>query len=152
MGLFGGHLNSIQGIFALDPVTKNIVQEAFRRACRWSFYSLIPWCSVAALLCLGLSKLPDEVATQGWTYKGGPQGSQAQTTGVGPVVGDDEKEKSAGGETRPQAPSLAPNPTAVENTPEQPSPWRAVPAPRGPVTLLIYPIRVAIAALRQRRG
>jgi hypothetical protein len=59
-GVFGSHIDSIEGIYQLDDITRAVVQSAFRRACYWSFISLIPWCVVAAVLCLGLRRIPEE--------------------------------------------------------------------------------------------
>lgn len=52
---------SVDSIYSLDPATRTVVQDAFRRGCMWSFVSLVPWCAVAFLLSLGLSSIPDAV-------------------------------------------------------------------------------------------
>jgi hypothetical protein len=36
-----------------------LVRNAFREGTKWSFYSLLPWCTLAAVLCLPLSKIKD---------------------------------------------------------------------------------------------
>lgn len=63
--LSSGSLESVQAILNLPPDVRDIVQDAFRKACRWSFLSLIPWCCVATILCLFLSTIPEEVVNQG---------------------------------------------------------------------------------------
>ncbi|KAG8948255.1 hypothetical protein FRC04_009893 [Tulasnella sp. 424] len=55
-----GSLDSVQNILSLDPSVRAIVQDAFRLACRWSFISLIPWCAIAAVMCLFLKTIPKE--------------------------------------------------------------------------------------------
>lgn len=53
-------LDSVHNILALDPSIRSLVQDAFRLACRWSFISLIPWCAIAAVMCLFLRTIPKE--------------------------------------------------------------------------------------------
>ncbi|KAG8899769.1 hypothetical protein FRB99_006452 [Tulasnella sp. 403] len=140
-GLFGQSLNSIQGIYSLDPATLTVVQDAFRRACRWSFISLIPWCCVAAILLFFLTTLPYEIVSKGWK---GTADSAAK-----PVADDEEKVESAQAsqaQARPQQQPLQ----QQEYVPPRPRPWETVPTPRGPITLIIWPIRVLFAAIFNR--
>lgn len=59
--LSGASLDSVDAILNLPPDVRSLVQDAFRKACQWSFISLIPWCCVAAILCLFLSTIPEDV-------------------------------------------------------------------------------------------
>ncbi|KAG2159213.1 MFS general substrate transporter [Suillus bovinus] len=54
-----GGLDSIQSLEGLPPVSQQIIRDAFRDGVRWSFISLIPWASLAVILSLFLSTIPD---------------------------------------------------------------------------------------------
>lgn len=123
-GGFSGPLDSVEGILGLDDAARNEVQSAFRRACQWSFISLLPWCCVAAILCVFLHILPEDKV-------GKAPGSEKV-----PSPDEEEKEMQAG----------YANAGSNGHTAQIP-PWKTVPTPRGPITLLIWPIRVGFAYL-----
>jgi hypothetical protein len=52
-------INSLGSIADLPPDLVNVVRGAFREGTKWSFYSLLPWCALAAVLCFPLSKIKD---------------------------------------------------------------------------------------------
>ncbi|PSR81138.1 hypothetical protein PHLCEN_2v6473 [Hermanssonia centrifuga] len=52
-------LSSLNGISSLPPDIQAVVREAFRQGTRYAFISLIPWCALAAILSLFLSKIRD---------------------------------------------------------------------------------------------
>ncbi|KAG8930724.1 hypothetical protein FRC01_002374, partial [Tulasnella sp. 417] len=133
--LFGGSLNSIQNILSLPDDTRTIVQDAFRHACRWSFISLLPWCVVSAVLCFFLSTIPQEVVSH-------------------PLKPDSDRIPEAKDVETPGSmtgPELHQQPQPTASAREGPAPWKTVPTPRGPITLLIWPIRVGFAYLRASR-
>ncbi|KAG8948254.1 hypothetical protein FRC04_009892 [Tulasnella sp. 424] len=68
-----GSLDSVQNILSLDPSIRAIMQDAFRLACRWSFISLIPWCAIAAVMCLFLKTISKEDLS--------PRSAQTETAG-----------------------------------------------------------------------
>jgi len=63
-------LTSIQAIDALPQDAQNLVRDAFRNGMRWVFISLIPWCGLAVLLTLFLSKIPDSDQAREATERG----------------------------------------------------------------------------------
>ncbi|KIO33678.1 hypothetical protein M407DRAFT_231873 [Tulasnella calospora MUT 4182] len=114
--LSGGSLDSVDSILNLPPDVRNLVQDAFRKACQWSFISLIPWCCVAAILCLFLSAIPEDVLD--------PTGAREKEADV--TMGR----------------------FGLQQPHKNMEPWRTVPPPRGLVSLVLWPIRVAFAYLR----
>lgn len=52
-------LSSLNGISSLPPDIQAVVREAFRQGTRYAFISLIPWCALAAISSLFLSKIRD---------------------------------------------------------------------------------------------
>ncbi|KAG8941281.1 hypothetical protein FRC04_004643 [Tulasnella sp. 424] len=136
--LFGGSLDSIQNILSLPDDTRTIVQDAFRHACRLSFISLIPWCVISAVLCLFLTTIPKDVVSH-------PMKPDADREGR-----EDEEPKVVGTPTYTAGPQphQQPQPQFYPAVDERPAPWRTVPTPRGPITALIWPIRVGFAYLR----
>ncbi|KIO19830.1 hypothetical protein M407DRAFT_222177 [Tulasnella calospora MUT 4182] len=151
--IFGSSLNSVETILSLPPEARQIVQDAFRRACRWSFISLLPWCCVSAILCFFLSTIPQETvsrppgaaAADEKGEKGDPARNGEQGMAIQGTLGDDG---------RPEGPQQHQPQLDEGSGPEQVKPWRTVPTPRGPITLIIWPLRVAYAyvkASRQRR-
>ncbi|KAI0699560.1 major facilitator superfamily domain-containing protein [Cytidiella melzeri] len=52
-------LNSVNGIDNLPADVQQIVRDAFRQGTRYAFISLIPWCAVAFIAVLFMSRIPD---------------------------------------------------------------------------------------------
>ncbi|KAG8908455.1 hypothetical protein FRC01_007370 [Tulasnella sp. 417] len=148
--IFGSSLNSVDTILSLPPEARQIVQDAFRRACRWSFISLIPWCSVSAILCLFLSTIPRETVTRppgvATADEKGEKSDAARNGEQGAAI-----QGTLGDDGRPEGPQQH-QPQLDEGAgPEQVKPWRTVPTPRGPITLIIWPLRVAYAYFKASR-
>ncbi|KAG8854886.1 hypothetical protein FRB96_007286 [Tulasnella sp. 330] len=135
---FANGFNSINGIDNLDPVTKGVVQAAFRDACKWSFISLLPWCCLSFIVCLGLRNLKKERLAQG----GGLQGDVTPLEGQGNQLGTPTKE----------GPRYAENGAHDQEATGQDGttvgggkPKMKVPRPMGPITALIWPIWWTVA-------
>ncbi|KAG8982825.1 hypothetical protein FRB90_006523 [Tulasnella sp. 427] len=115
--IFGNSLNSVDTILSLPPDAREIVQDAFRRACRWSFISLIPWCGVSAILCLFLSTIPTEVVNR-------PPASNSEKE-------NQEKSGAVGGAHKGALQRERSKQSGVgESVDERPKPWKTVPTPR----------------------
>ncbi|KAL0566981.1 hypothetical protein V5O48_015018 [Marasmius crinis-equi] len=56
---FSGKLGSIEKISELPPEIQTVIKEAFRDGVRWCFISLVPWATIAFVLSLFLSDIPD---------------------------------------------------------------------------------------------
>ncbi|KAG8852017.1 hypothetical protein FRB96_008935 [Tulasnella sp. 330] len=85
---FVNGFGSVGSIYSLDPVTRAVVQDAFRRGCMWSFISLIPWCVIAFFSSLGLSSIPESVLKGGDAVVGPGQQAVRDTGGCAvPVEG-----------------------------------------------------------------
>jgi len=54
-----GKIDSLNDIDNLSPELASAVRDAFRQGVRWAFISLIPWVSIATIMVLFLSKIPD---------------------------------------------------------------------------------------------
>lgn len=52
-------LDSLDSINALPPELQTLVRDAFRDGSRWAFISLVPWCALAFVVSLALSRIPD---------------------------------------------------------------------------------------------
>jgi len=105
-------LDSITSLGSLDNTTLAIVQDAFRRACMWSFISLLPWCAVTFIVMLGLRNIPEE-----------------RLMGKASTV-----ERGAG-----EMPAAAPLAYGNSGESEQTKTMRDPPKPRGPITVMIWP-------------
>jgi hypothetical protein len=55
----GAGFDSSSGINGLPQEVQGLVRDAFRQGSRWAFLSLVPWCGLAFLVSLMLSKIPD---------------------------------------------------------------------------------------------
>ncbi|CCA75864.1 related to putative multidrug transporter [Serendipita indica DSM 11827] len=67
------------GILDLPEALRNVATNAFRDGLRWAFISLIPWLVVSFVLCLFLSRIPDERLNQK------PVGTQTQSSELQPI-------------------------------------------------------------------
>ncbi|EKM54394.1 uncharacterized protein PHACADRAFT_258207 [Phanerochaete carnosa HHB-10118-sp] len=52
-------LDSLDSINSLPPQVQSLVRDAFRQGSRFAFISLIPWCGLAFIVSLFLSRIPD---------------------------------------------------------------------------------------------
>jgi len=59
LAALGGTIDSLTDITNLPADLANAVRDAFRDGVRWAFISLLPWTSIAAIMVLFLSKIPD---------------------------------------------------------------------------------------------
>jgi len=55
----GGHQSASPGIANLPPHLQQVVKDAYGYGVKWAFYSLLPWCSVAALAVYTLGNIVD---------------------------------------------------------------------------------------------
>lgn len=52
-------MDSLDGINSLPSDVQTVVRDAYRQGSRFAFISLIPWCGLAAIASLFLSKIHD---------------------------------------------------------------------------------------------
>jgi len=55
----GGHQSASPGIANLPPHLQQVVKDAYGYGVKWAFYSLLPWCSLAALTVYTLGDIVD---------------------------------------------------------------------------------------------
>ena len=55
----GGHQSASPGIANLPPHLQQVVKDAYGYGVKWAFYSLLPWCSLAALAVYTLGNIVD---------------------------------------------------------------------------------------------
>jgi len=55
----GGHQSASPGIADLPPHLQQVIKDAYGYGVKWAFYSLLPWCSVAALAVYTLGNIVD---------------------------------------------------------------------------------------------
>ncbi|KAF9224680.1 MFS general substrate transporter [Gyrodon lividus] len=82
--LNSGGLDSVTSLDGLPTIVQTVIRDAFRNAVRWSFISLLPWLSLATVLSVFLSKIPDSDLNPQRNANG-----HAADVGLGPQTRDE---------------------------------------------------------------
>ena len=140
----GGHQSASPGIANLPPNLAQIVKDAYGYGVKWAFYSLLPWCSLAAIGSFTLGKIKD---TDRWGKEMGKAEEKKETENDN--IAGDAAEKTESGEAGPSTSTDAKASAGAGSA----KPKKQVgygPRYRGPFMYLVYGIELLIGTRKRR--
>jgi hypothetical protein len=152
----GGHQSASPGIADLPPNLIRVVKDAYGYGVKWAFYSLLPWCSLAAIGSFTLGKIKDKDRLAREAEKAGEKKQAEENNDDEAVKADadavgDAAQKTESGEAGPST-STGTGTDANANA-NAAKPKKQVgygPRYRGPFMYLVYGIELLMGT-RQRR-